>query len=253
MGNQYIDINGNKVQSKVRAEILKEQVSRGVKECSLCKEIKTLDNFYKSHRTSYGYLPACILCNKNKKLDPETKQKTYQTAKVWKKNNREKYLQCRKDYRIKNKEKLRKVENERCKQKRKEGYYIGKDAIRTRKYRERNPWLDKMRRIIARFINITGTSKVKTTQEELGYTFQEFKLKFPIIDKEQSIDHKIPLSWFKNDTSAKIVNHLDNLQQISKSENFSKNNKYCSPISDDFYRIACAYIKEEYRDKIVLE
>jgi hypothetical protein len=63
--------------------------------------------------------------------------------------------------------------------------------------------------------------------------------------RDFEIDHKIPLSWFKNDTPPNIPNDFRNLHLKNKSENSSKKNYYMDGVSEDYWVIVKEYLKED--------
>lgn len=81
-----------------------------------------------------------------------------------------------------------------------------------------------------------GTKKLSKTHEILGYSFQqlfEHLSKFPNWEKlskqeEWHLDHVFPISAFLKHgiIDPKIINCLENLQPLSKQDNFSKADKY---------------------------
>jgi hypothetical protein len=60
------------------------------------------------------------------------------------------------------------------------------------------------------------------------------------------VDHKIPITWFFEDTPIYIINHLDNLQLLPSIDNLSKLNRYCHIVSNDFLQLAKNYINPKY-------
>ena len=58
-----------------------------------------------------------------------------------------------------------------------------------------------------------------------------------------SLDHKVPLSWFKCSTPPYIVNDLRNLQPLKKSLNSSKKNYFMHPVDVEYYLIIKKWIK----------
>ena len=67
-----------------------------------------------------------------------------------------------------------------------------------------------------------------------------------IIVGEGVIDHKVPITWFKEDTPVKLINHKDNLWRVSEKYNTTKKNKWCDNICEDYYNLITPHIKDEY-------
>ena len=60
-----------------------------------------------------------------------------------------------------------------------------------------------------------------------------------------SIDHKIPLTWFKHDTPIHIINDLRNLQPLFKHDNISKLNRYSDPVDVGYFSLAKEHLVPE--------
>lgn len=136
--------------------------------------------------------------------------------------------------------------------------FLRKRRIYNKEYRKKNPHVTIIRNQIRHIIESLSSKKTKGTWEELGYNKDEFKVHIElqfisgmsweniglIIDK-WSIDHKIPISWFKRETPISIVNSLENLQPRWFIDNRKKWNLFSDPISSEFYSICLNYIKED--------
>jgi hypothetical protein len=71
--------------------------------------------------------------------------------------------------------------------------------------------------------------------------------------KGQSIDHKIPITWFNTDADIRVIFDLRNTQILTVEENTKKLNRYADTVSEDYYKIAINHIKDEYKNKITYE
>jgi len=67
-----------------------------------------------------------------------------------------------------------------------------------------------------------------------------------VIIGEGVIDHKVPITWFKEETPIELINHINNLWRVSNEYNCSKKNKWCDIISYDYYNLIRPHIKEQY-------
>ena len=97
---------------------------------------------------------------------------------------------------------------------------------------------------------INNTS-VKTF-DYLGYSFEDLILslgRLPI-KGEEDIDHKVPISWFKEGTEMYIVFDLSNLQNLCSKKNRQKGNRFSHPISEEYFNKIKPFIKEKYITKI---
>ncbi len=184
--------------------------------CRDCKQIKSLYDFACAKKNPIGYTTLCKMCanlynQKRRKDDP-----AYKTDhNKWKSAYR-KTIAGRKSY-------------EKQYQRRKE-----------------NPHSEKMRDLLWKTLKRKGSKKSSRSEIMLGYTSKQFKEKFPVINKGYHIDHKIPVSWFKNETPAFIIDHLENLQLLPAGINCSKADHYADSISQAFLQECLPWIKENY-------
>jgi len=143
--------------------------------------------------------------------------------------------------------------------------YPEKRLERNRKYRKENP--ERMRKIHTDYGNMRYRTdpiyrlqtilrqqivdyikygKNERTAHILGYTAEDFITRYGEGTSTDHIDHKIPKSWFKEDTPVNLVWHLDNLQWLDGVENDSKGNRYAHTVSDNYLQQALPYVKEEF-------
>jgi hypothetical protein len=121
--------------------------------------------------------------------------------------------------------------------------------------KKENPHIYKWRDLLWDSIKRLGGNKESTTHELLKYSAFELKEhleKQNINWKTDHIDHKIPITWFIGTTPAHIANDLRNLQPLNNTENKSKRNNYSHPIDKEYYDLVVEYIKEEFKNKLVL-
>lgn len=64
------------------------------------------------------------------------------------------------------------------------------------------------------------------------------------------IDHKIPVSWFVSTTPPHIVNHLHNIQPLTKENNINKSNRYADSVTESYYHEVLPFIKSDYQKNI---
>ena len=126
----------------------------------------------------------------------------------------------------------------------------GKEVHRkiSKNRREKHPQLTHWYNLLRSTLNKMGTTKSKSTIEMLGYSADElFNHLYSLGYKENDhIDHKIPLSWFREGSPAHIVCDLRNLQPLKPEVNISKGNRYADEVDEEYYRVASEYILEEY-------
>ena len=103
------------------------------------------------------------------------------------------------------------------------------------KLRNENLFKKKCYKSLSTSLKALDKVKKKKTKELLGYTSQELQSHIEshpnwknVKDYSWHLDHIYPIKAFveKGITNLKIINHLDNLQPLLKSENLSKSCKY---------------------------
>jgi hypothetical protein len=256
----------------------------GLKICIGCNEEleQNKDNFYQKGKNKEGFQSRCKRCF-NKQTTENHKGNNYKKylKKYYKKNkskidqqNLNNYNLNKKDRSKKSKEKYQK--NPEYYKKLMKNYQekVNSDPIKLEKKRERlrnwhlqnrikNPHIHILRNQIRNIREALGTEKILSTHKELKYTPKQFKIHIESLFKDGmlwdnigneknkwNIDHKIPITWFKNNTPFYLVNNLENLEPIWWEENNKKGNKYSTPISKEFFISIKLYIKEEYFKQI---
>ncbi len=167
--------------------------------CVVCQVFKEVSEFHKQIGTKCGYRSTCKKCRSN-------------DFKISYHNSPDKHKEKTKKYRINNKEKINRYFNER--------------------YRK-IPHVYAWRGMLSSVIRRLGKKKESTTYELLGYSAEQLR---EHIEKlfthdmswdnwgEWHIDHIIPITKFDKDTDPKVVNSLENLQPLWKSDNIRKSN-----------------------------
>lgn len=222
-----------------------EHIYKYMKSCCECKIIKPLVEFNKNKNLKDGVNNRCKVCcsERNKTRYQNKKDVIKQQTNIYYHNNKETVLQklkekpsyhktnpeYYKEYRENNKEKL----NE---------YY--------KKWRKNNKPAYSLRIQVWWWIKKKGLEKNKKTETLLGYSFNDFEQKIGKPINNQQLDHKIPLSWFKEKTPISILFHLENLHYIDANLNKTKSNTYCHPISENYKNIIIEHIKDKYKNKL---
>lgn len=175
------------------------------KKCSICQNVKLIENFYKCQMRPDGYDVRCKDCERSRKREfhNENKEKLNKKCSDWWKNNR----------------------------------VLLNERIRT------NPNKNIQRRMRARIWNALKkdfTIKNKRTQELTGCNFEflrnylesKFKLRYNYeldwnefcVDDKFAIDHVIPCESFdlQQESAQKFCFHYSNLQILPKEENDKK-------------------------------
>lgn len=230
-----------------------------------CGIEKTVNEFYKG-----GSL--CKTCSK--KLN-DLRGKDYfrkKSKENWEKN-KEYYRQKSKEYREKNKEyfqKYRDDNKEYIRDRYKEYYSENNEKVgeKNKKWREENiekhkeynrksaqksrkenPEKHRWRYLLKETLKKIKKDKDDKTIVLLGYSPEELKKYLETLSSDwvkYEIDHKIPITWFKEDTPASVVNDFRNLQLLTKSENNKKRNFWMSDVDDVYLNEIKNYIKEKH-------
>jgi len=244
--------------------------------CNTCNKEKSLDSFYKDKTCKDGHHKKCKICHKSyikkhylenkdyyqnykKQYNEENKKELKLHGKVYYNINKTQIQTQNKLYNIKNQKNI-KVYNKMYNEKNKEEiikYRQGnRDKSNTwqKNYNKNNKEVVTWRNLLYRVLGMNGNPKSNSTYKMLGYTHKELKLHLDNQGMDwntHTVDHKVPVSWFKRNTPPNIVNSLYNLQPLTEAENKSKSNKFSSPISGLYFNQIRGWIKEEYLNKLV--
>ena len=215
-----------------------------VKQCSKCKEEKSLDSFYNDKLTLSGKSSTCKICknktNKEYRIKNKDKlsawQKTYFEKNKTTIMSQKKHIQ--KAYYIKNKEKIQQYQ--------KEYHQKNKADIRNQARKQANMYKKKRRETDINYklvenlrsrtrkaIRIKGINKSKKSIEIIGCSPNELRFH---LEKQFTegmnwdnysfrgwhIDHIIPLTSAKNEEELIKLCHYTNLQPLWAKDNLSK-------------------------------
>jgi hypothetical protein len=216
--------------------------------CAKCKLKKDLSEFSKLSRASDGLNYRCKVCCS------EYYNSLYDKIKIKKSENQKIYYQKNKD-KIIEKIKLRYDSNKK-KIYNKIYNKLNKDSINHNKNiyeinRVKNDPHYRLIKIMRKMVHRILNNKKDSTFKLLGYNKNDLLNELGRCpNKDEHIDHKIPVSWFIKETPIYIISHFKNLQIISKEQNFKKLNTYSDLVDYEFYLIAINYIKENYKNKV---
>ena len=93
-------------------------------------------------------------------------------------------------------------------------------------------------------INLLKYSAIQLNEHLLSYGYNK---------DIHDIDHRIPVSWFRNDTPPHIVNHLSNLHPLNKKDNIIKGNRFAHSIEEAYYYEVFPFIKNTYQQRIYID
>jgi hypothetical protein len=205
------------------------------KKCNGCGIVKPVSEFGKEKRAKNGYKPRCKKCYNEyyNSLYTSFKERKTETSKKRYAKNKEKILAERKVYYSNNK---KKIIDQHCK-------YVREQKI---KY----PYLvslSNFRGLVKKLLN----NPEWRTFDYLGYSFSDLLIALgKVPEKNEHIDHKVPISWFVPETELKIIFDLRNLQILKKFDNESKGNKFCHEIPLSYYTEIIDFIKPKYIEKL---
>ena len=121
------------------------------------------------------------------------------------------------------------------------------------KWKSNNPHLHRWRSLLHSTLLKLNQPKNDTTHNLLKYTaieLNEHLLSLGYNKDIQDIDHRIPTSWFRDDTPPHIVNHLSNLHPLNKKDNIIKGNRFAHPVEEAYYHEVFPFIKNMYKQRI---
>lgn len=210
-----------------------------MKQCCTCKQELEFAAFYSSKTTKDGWQRQCKLCKKAankaefnalrcKKYRQNNPEKAKKSSEAWRQNNPKHAIEYY--HRHEDKQKF---------------YDRGAKYIKNRYATDPDyRILINLKSQVGSYLK--GKVKKERTIKLLGYTIEDFVQTCGRGDKDQQIDHKIPITWFKKDTPVHIMWNLQNLQWVDPTTNRTKGNRYADPIPESYLQIALPHIKENF-------
>jgi hypothetical protein len=210
-----------------------------MKLCCTCKEQKEFRDFYKSTKSVDGYQRQCKACKRKSNKSEHNKQR----CKKYRENNPDKSKKSSENWRLKNpKYGIEYYHSFEDKQK---FYDRGARYIRERYNKDATyRTYKKIHSQVCSFLK--GKIKNTNTSQLLQYSMDDFIKKYGSGSLGCDIDHKIPITWFNEDTPISIIWHLDNLQWLDSKQNKTKGNRYADAVVESYLQMALPYIKEEF-------
>jgi hypothetical protein len=220
-----------------------------LKICTKCNKKKNIDEFHKKSNSKDGYRSNCRECSSE--YNKSRKEKTREYNKEYQSKNSDSIKENKKKYYLDNidyfKERNKDIQNSLDKNKKKEYQkkYYNKPQTKEKikKYRknkaERDP-LYKLTINIRKRIRISLKNNLINNskyEEILGCSFLEFRyyIENLFIDGmswenygEWHLDHRVPISWAKNEEEVYKLSHYTNFQPLWMNDNLSKGNRYSS-------------------------
>lgn len=221
-----------------------------MKKCNKCKEVKSLSEFYKDKHKVDGVTSNCKVCVKqgsslyysqNKETVIErTSKYGKEYMKVYRVQNKEYLQNYLRQYREANSDYYKKYNQQ---------YYVdNKEYFNEyqKEWQKINIHSTKWRSLLSETVKRLGQRKESSASNLLKYSALDLKKHLDslgMVWDYHQIDHKVPVTWFKEDTPPHIVNDLRNLQPLSPEENQSKGNRFSSNISENYLEIITPFLK----------
>ena len=131
---------------------------------------------------------------------------------------------------------------------------------RSEKGKIRKAIADKKTPITMRWRNLLNGSLLRLNQSKKDFTsnllkYSDIQLNEHLLslgyNKDiHDVDHRIPVSWFRDDTPPHIVNHLSNIHPLNKKDNIIKGNRFAHPVEEAYYHEVFPFIKNMYKQRI---
>ena len=236
--------------------------NNGLKKCTNCAEVKSLDDFYNDKKRKDGKQCNCKICNKE--YTNKNRQKIKENRKYYYELNKEIFKKRQKEYKNKNKEYVKKKQREyylingvELYKKQKQYRNQNKEKInkKQKEYQNQNREnINKYRRIKYNTdplfkLRSNITSSISDSLKSKGYTKKNnthiiLKCKFDFFINwlnnvasngytygigNLHLDHVVPISLAKTEQEIIILNHYTNFQLLTSEDNISKGNRYVNP------------------------
>lgn len=220
------------------------------KKCNKCQKKKDVSEFHKESRALNGFKPRCRDCTNSyyNSMYPGFRKNKLIHAKAYYLSNIDTKREYGRSRKHPDPERRRRLAKARRK--------INRIKVREywSKYTKKRILSDPEFRLARRmrsWIHRTLKKKNNRTSILLGYSSVDLINKLGRVPgRREVVDHKIPITWFNSGTEVRIINHLENLQILTKKENAKKLNLFSHPISFDYYLLASGSVKTKYINKI---
>jgi sugar diacid utilization regulator len=180
-----------------------------------------------------------------------TKEERKEYMKQYSQKNKEKFREYNTNFKINNPEKINQYNKKYWRKK--YGEFVPKTKEHRQEYmrdymkayNEKYPHIQRSKRLLNDVLRRFNKSKTDSTSKMLGYTALQLKEHLDSLGmdwKNHQIDHKIPVSLFREDTPINLINDLRNLQPLTKQENLEKSNNYCTLVDKEYLKLIINYL-----------
>jgi hypothetical protein len=225
------------------------------KKCTICNILKNDEDFAKNQNQ-------CKQCKREyyqkdkERIKLKTKNR-YENNKSLILDNQKQYYQENKENRIKYQKQYSLENKDKVQQHSKQYYQENKEKIKYRvkkwiknKYQNDEEFRLQTKLNLQIIKYLRQNQNINKLPSILGYNVNDFIKKVGSPKKNEDIDHKIPISWFKKETPISIIWNLENLQIINSSINRSKSNHHSHSTTENYKETIKEYIKDEYKNKL---
>ena len=221
------------------------------KKCNKCNEILPVIKFGIEKRAKNGFKPRCKKCTNiyQSKYFTENKDKYQFYGKKYYQKNKDIIIEKVKKYSLNNINK--KEYNKKYNIDNKDSINISaKKRAKIRLQNDNNyRFIKNVRKLIYRL----KIEKNKSTELLLNYSYLDlinYLGRTP--EKDEHLDHKIPVSWFVENTPIFLIHSLNNLQILKKEQNLQKGNKFSHEIPYEYFLQIQSFINKDKISKINL-
>jgi hypothetical protein len=224
-----------------------------MKTCVECNLEKNLIEYSLNKNSKDGLNNRCKDCcsQRNKQRYLEKKEHIKEQSSLYYLNNKQSVLDKLKDKPSYHKQNPTYYKEYREQNREKYNLYLKTYQKKTQKVKYHSNPQFRLQKILSNQVrSFLKGKKNRVTETLLGYTYETFLTQIGTPHPHLHIDHKVPVSWFKEDTPINIIWHLDNLQLTSQEYNKSKLNKFADETTHNYKILIKPYLKPQYLNKL---
>jgi hypothetical protein len=224
-----------------------------MKTCVECSLEKNLIEYSLNKNSKDGLNNRCKDCcsQRNKQRYLEKKEHIKEQSSLYYLNNKQSVLDKLKDKPSYHKQNPTYYKEYREQNREKYNLYLKTYQKKTQKVKYHSNPQFRLQKILSNQVrSFLKGKKNRVTETLLGYTYETFLAQIGTPHPHLHIDHKVPVSWFKEDTPINIIWHLDNLQLTSQEYNKSKLNKFADETPNNYKILIKPCLKPQYLNKL---